>query len=226
MVSRRVAIQAHRPKGHRVEFYLIDDPDLTRSTGSGGWSVVDRPRRKSATQWLDYSPLTLTLTLMLDGITAHNLGHGHSVEGDISRVMAWEKPQDGRIEPPVLSVSGPVPHRGKDWVVQSLDWGAAIRHATNGHRLQQALTLTLLEYAPTDITRLKRHPAKKARHRHAASSTGRSSTKRHTVKSNETLQDIAASDLGDFSRWSEIASLNGIRDPRNLTVGQTLVLPS
>lgn len=228
MASTRVRIRAHKPLGTVVTFYLIDDSDLTRSSsGSGGWQVVERPRRKSATQWLDYAPYTLTMTLMLDGITAHPLGQGVSVEGDCSRVAAWEKPQDGQIEPPQLTVTGPVPGTtGREWVVQSLDWGAAIRHPTSGHRLQQTITLTLLEYVPTDITKVKRHPAKKARRRHATKAVVVSTTRRHTVKAGETLGDIAASVLGDFSRWPQIASLNGIRDPRNIKVGQVLVLPA
>jgi nucleoid-associated protein YgaU len=31
--------------------------------------------------------------------------------------------------------------------------------------------------------------------------------------------------LGDARRWREIADLNGIRDPRAITVGQVLRLP-
>jgi nucleoid-associated protein YgaU len=45
------------------------------------------------------------------------------------------------------------------------------------------------------------------------------------VAQGDSLTSIAARDLGDYSRWPEIAALNGIRDPDRLTVGQTVRLP-
>lgn len=45
------------------------------------------------------------------------------------------------------------------------------------------------------------------------------------VKPGDTLIGIAKRLLGDGDRWEEIATLNGIRDPRALAVGATLKLP-
>ena len=39
------------------------------------------------------------------------------------------------------------------------------------------------------------------------------------------LSRIAAELLGDWERWTEIAAMNGIRDPRNVTVGQVIRIP-
>jgi nucleoid-associated protein YgaU len=47
----------------------------------------------------------------------------------------------------------------------------------------------------------------------------------YTVKRGDTLSSIAADQLGDYRRWTEIADLNDIRDPRRVKVGQTLRLP-
>jgi LysM repeat protein len=47
-----------------------------------------------------------------------------------------------------------------------------------------------------------------------------------TVKSGETLSDIARRELGTASRAQEIAELNGIDDPTKLRAGQTLKLPA
>jgi nucleoid-associated protein YgaU len=49
---------------------------------------------------------------------------------------------------------------------------------------------------------------------------------RYTVKPGDTLWAIAQNTYGDGARWSVIADANGIRDPRRLTVGQTLTLPA
>jgi len=45
------------------------------------------------------------------------------------------------------------------------------------------------------------------------------------VQSGETLSDIAARELGDSSRFSEIAVLNGIADPDLIFPGQVLRIP-
>ena len=47
----------------------------------------------------------------------------------------------------------------------------------------------------------------------------------YTVRGGDSLSEIADSQLGDGSRWSEIAELNGIEDPYNVAVGQVLKMP-
>jgi len=46
------------------------------------------------------------------------------------------------------------------------------------------------------------------------------------VREYETLGEIAARELGSSTRWTEIANLNGIRDPKSIRVGQELMIPS
>ncbi len=48
----------------------------------------------------------------------------------------------------------------------------------------------------------------------------------YTVKAGDTLGKIAASQLGDAARYTEIAALNGISNPNLIDVGQQLRLPS
>jgi LysM repeat protein len=47
-----------------------------------------------------------------------------------------------------------------------------------------------------------------------------------TVKSGETLSDIAKRELGSASRAQELADLNGIEDPTRLKAGVVLKLPA
>jgi nucleoid-associated protein YgaU len=54
---------------------------------------------------------------------------------------------------------------------------------------------------------------------------GGSGGKSYTVKDGDRLDSIAASQLGDASRWIEIASLNNIDDPQSITAGTPLQLP-
>ena len=47
----------------------------------------------------------------------------------------------------------------------------------------------------------------------------------YTVKQGDCLWDIARINLGNGSRYTEIAELNGISNPNIISVGQTLLLP-
>lgn len=49
---------------------------------------------------------------------------------------------------------------------------------------------------------------------------------RYVVQAGDSdLQVIAFRLLGDPDRWTEIAALNGIRDPLRITAGQILLVP-
>ena len=52
------------------------------------------------------------------------------------------------------------------------------------------------------------------------------SERTYTVKSGDTLSDIAKRELGATSRAQEIADLNGVTDPTRLKAGQVLKLPA
>ncbi|MBU6428577.1 MAG: LysM peptidoglycan-binding domain-containing protein [Cyanobacteria bacterium REEB65] len=49
---------------------------------------------------------------------------------------------------------------------------------------------------------------------------------KHVVVSGESLYRIAERQLGDASRWPEIARLNHLLDPARIQIGQVLLLPS
>lgn len=47
----------------------------------------------------------------------------------------------------------------------------------------------------------------------------------YTVQKGDTLWSIAARHYGNGQKWRDIAAANGMSDPRQLKVGQTLTLP-
>ncbi|MEU1908097.1 LysM peptidoglycan-binding domain-containing protein [Streptomyces hygroscopicus] len=55
--------------------------------------------------------------------------------------------------------------------------------------------------------------------------SGGTTTTTYTVGRGDTLWSIAASKLGDGSRYKEIAKLNGLKDADDISVGQKLKLP-
>jgi hypothetical protein len=97
---------------------------------------------------------------MLNGIES-SLGVDTSIEPLIRSVIAWGRKREGGSQPPELTISGPVPVTDGQWVLNDIGWGAVAR-APGGYRIQQRLTLTLLEFIePT----LLKSPAKRNRNR-------------------------------------------------------------
>ena len=53
-----------------------------------------------------------------------------------------------------------------------------------------------------------------------------SSTKNYVVKKNDSLSKIARDELGDMSRWKEIAELNNLKEPYTIYEGKTIKIPA
>lgn len=81
-----------------------------------------------------------------------------------------------------------------------------------GTPVRALLQVSLREYRPPKA------PRTKGRQQKSEGSQAR-------IRNGDTLQALAARELGDPSRWREIALLNGIDDPDDLPVGQALRLP-
>lgn len=221
-----------------VSCVLIGSAKLSRaggtsasaSSGEGGWQIIDRSRQKAATEWLDYYPFVMTCTCLLDGGPGLNPA---SVEGWITTLESFEKPVTGTFPPlpPVLTVSGPVPHTDLFWVCSRLDFAGGetgqIRNAA-GTRTQQSFTVELTEYSPsTAITNSTSSPAQQALTAGTASGqTTVAAVKSYTVVAGDTLQSIAAVQLGNVTLWVQIALLNNLSASAILTPGYILMLPT
>lgn len=202
--------------------------DGARVTGGyGGWVDVPRPRRLALTQWDGRSPFEMAVQLVLD---AH--ADDGSVEAQCSALERMALPPRSLAEPPVITITGPVPHDDLTWVVLGLDWGSAMRNE-DGNRSRQEVTVTLKRYVADDRLQL-RPAAERAREKGLGGGGGTNSPaaktpgkRTYVVKAGDTLSEIAArKDIyGNASMWPKIAQANGIRDPRNLRVGQVLRIP-
>lgn len=197
---------------------LMGDGAAQLSGGFGGWQVVQRPKRISLTEWNGVDPTTQTIPVMFDGWTDER-----SVEPEIARLEAMSRASPGELEPPIVRIAGPIHHPELDWVINDIQHGETIRRRHDGRRVRQASSVALMHYIEdTQLTAAKRHRGRDdltARFGHPALH------RTVIVRRGDTLPRIAARELGKASRWREIATLNHIRDPKHLKVGQQLKMP-
>lgn len=209
---------ARTPAPHMVNFYALDgSADITvlmgdgtaeLTGGDGGWQTEQRWGSDPVTWWLAPSSYAQTIPVRFDATSSQE-----SVIAALRRLA--RSPGDHR-PPPVVMISGPAIERADlPWVVQSVDpTGNVIRRETDGDRIRQDMTVSLLQYGEVSPLGSARSVTKR-----------RPSTNRWRVRAGDSLPQIAAIVYGDANRWKEIAHANGIRDPRALTVGRVLRIP-
>jgi hypothetical protein len=214
-------------------------------SGYGGWTPVTRPRRSPLTVWTAAPVLHMTLPLMLGSYAA-----GASVERQVGQLerMAFPTAADGT--PPRLRISTTgkaIPHQERTWVIDTLTWGDATMNK-QGNRTQQQVTVALMEWIE-DTQLAVQSAANQQRMKAAAAKTKQGAASKRVIAKHgthaqaagpatrtlaaapssfgqgEDLLTIAARELGDASRWPEIAQLNGLRDPRSISPGQIVRLP-
>lgn len=218
MADPNLAITSIVPAGPTVGFGLVDDSKFARN-GAAGWKVTDRPRQAASTEWTDFGPWQLTMSLILDGFTKSG---PVPVEAQCLTIEGWEVPVPGSSPPlpPILQVAGPVPHNEVKWCLQTLTWAAAIRDPLSGARWQQMLDVVLWQYLPPVVTAQSQSPALAAAPPGGATST-------YEVKAGDTLEGIASSLLGNWQQYSQILKLNpSVTDPNNPPAGTQLVIPA
>lgn len=174
--------------------------------GVGGWEVVGRPLRRPLTVWRGTTdPLRMVLPLLFDGFAEAT--SGRSVEAEIRTLERMGGLDSGDPEPPTILVEGSLPHdasrtQGRNrWVIEGLEWGDAIRRASDGHRVRQAVTATLLLFTEDDrLERIKR-PKKAPKFRYV------------TARQGDTFEKLAARELKLKRAGMRLARLNKGRSP-------------
>jgi LysM domain len=170
------------------ETLLMGEEPPAYTGGFGGWEITPRPRQIGMTTWQGTEPLTLTLSLMLDGLRARQ-----TQEPVLRKLYAVARGDDDS-PPGVLRIAG-IPLIADRWVIDELELGDAILHPNGGARIRQALTLTLREYVPPTYLRRYLQPSSKRK----------SKAKTITVKRGDTPTTIARRAR---CTWTDLRELN------------------
>jgi hypothetical protein len=232
--------------------------------GSGGWQIVDRPKRVAATQWFDRSPWSLTLDLIMNNVITQtapsqlsasfpatrvtsDLTGGNiqniqdyndalsysapdfvNIEGDCLTLESWLDAIPGTLTPPILSVSGPIPGTRHLYCLYSLEFQEALRHAKEGWRYQQNVNLVLYEYNPPTGKISNTAPSGHVDSYNYNNSSQQSSYLIATVSQGPNGLPIPLQSIANQYgvTMAAIQQVNGIRDPQNIVVGQTLLVPN
>src|SRR5690606_10761599 len=131
-------------------------------------------------------------------------------------------------QPSPVRLSGPVPLSHLVWVIQAIvPEASSVVLGDNGELLRLSATITLVEYVEADVLVpvSSPSPAKRLNDQTAAAGGAPTSARTYTLKFGDTLWGIAQRELGAGKRYTEIAELNGIRDPNRVPVGTVLKLP-
>jgi len=136
----------------QVTAALLGDATYGPIAGSGGWQVVDRPKRQAATQWYDRSPFQLTMSLLIDDTF---VGSG-ATETMCQQLESWlevDSSNPSNYQPITFILNGPLPGLlapnnagAREWFMFSLEFQEAIRSMPN-NRIQQKIQITCYEYS-------------------------------------------------------------------------------
>jgi nucleoid-associated protein YgaU len=189
-------------------------PTVDPDGGGGGWRSVERPRRVTALEWAGVPLRTLTVGILL-------WRGGESIEDPIGVLDAMGRPRARLQPPPELEfVCPPWSFTGTRWVIGTPLQISDELHNRKRERIRALATIKLARYivAGVAFNEVERTPSAASEH----------FARRDTaiVRSGDTLESIAIRHFGDHRRAPEIGELNGIRDPRRLTIGARLQLPA
>ena len=165
MTQRQVVLTVGRgKKATHLRADLLGDDVVTG--GVGGWEMADATSKRTKGFAFRGTPQrTITLPLAFNGLEARGRGRHSVVEPRCRRLVAWSRPRPaakgkkGKRRPPAMRIRGLVRMSGGRWVIESIEWGEQIRNS-QGRRIQQRFTLTLVEWRPPPR---KKPPAKKGK---------------------------------------------------------------
>ncbi|MCA1781805.1 MAG: LysM peptidoglycan-binding domain-containing protein [Dermatophilaceae bacterium] len=220
MSYQEVIFRQVLPTGPSVKALLGDAPISSKAGAGGGWEIIDRPKRKSFTDWAGHGPYVTELTVLFDG-----LRDDRSVEPELDLLRRMMRIPDKSLKhPPIIKVEGAIPLSFLRWVIQDMESQEEVRRGSDGARVRSFQKITLLEFVAADVLKKVTSPAATAQEA-APASTSSSANRTYTVKSGDTLWALATRFLGHGNKWEQIAKMNNIRDPKRLKIGTVLRLP-
>jgi hypothetical protein len=200
-------------------------------TWDPGWTDIPREKERSLTEWHGNNGLEMSIPILIDHFAVNN---GIQCESDCRMLEKMSGQDKGQTEPPliVFDSAGVVPHDSHDashleWFIKSVDWGDSDRNSV-GNRTRQAATVVVKEFvsetALSNASAAQKYAASKAKAKKKAAAQRRAKQKQYVVKKGETLEHIAAMQLGKASRWHELKTLNpSIRDPKKALPNGTII---
>ncbi len=222
---RYVLFQPDPPSVFGVTAQLTADVAVPNA-GDGNVERQEIPRRTARTVWKGRAPITLQVPILLDG-WARRL----SMEASIRNLDAMMG--RGRAGTPtgpldlIIDASGWVPYDQRTqpdlrWWIEGIEWSDSVDDVIrrdDGHRVRQAAVVQLVQVVRGPVA-LRASSGARARDQ-----LRRDTQLTYTVRSGESLRDVARKFYGQTSRWEDIARLNNLSHP-TVAAGRTLRLPS
>lgn len=203
------------------EVTVLLDASSPVTLANGGWAILSRPKDTGFLSWEGFTPESMTVALMFDGVSSNT-----SQQGDYDALVRLMRTRVGsEKQPSPLRLKGPTVQNdlNKLWVIQSIEQDATgVVRSSAGVLLRVPVVVSLVEYVEADVLiSVVPSPAKRLNKNNPAPAPSRT----HTIQYGDTLSGIAAKYLGSWKRYTEIAELNGIRDPNRVPVGTVLKIP-
>lgn len=207
---RNVSVDPAEPEGGIPVMFNPTEYTLTRNMS---YPEVQVPGLSMPLlQFVRGESQTLSLELFLDqtDVSVGNAEEGSTINDHLRAVRSFAMIDERTKAPPVAEFQwGNTTFRGV--VTQHSEKFTLFDEA--GQILRARITWTLKSYVPGAIQYREQGtlPSEDVR--------------THVVQEGERLEQIAAAEYGDPSRWTLIAQTNGITQPRLLRVGQVLTIP-
>ena len=216
---------------------LAGDAIYLPASGSGGWQIVDRPKRTAATQWVDRAPWSLSFEGIVThqnakpGFTTNGNNVIQTIENECTRIESWTSSVPGTLEPPVFTINGPVPGIHHAWCLYTLEFNQALRDGQSGMRYQQNVKFTFYEYVPpfaneTSIFSGQISPTDTYYYGTESIVQAPASFQYYTASEGDTVSSIAVKYNLGVLKVSKLLQINNIRDPRSIQAGQTILIPN
>jgi hypothetical protein len=184
-------------RGSDLTMILNKEPD--RGGGVGGFETVERGLRRPAKWWKSTPDDTMTLdcTIDIDAIG------GPSVERRLRVLRDMGQPGDDVFGPPSITLDGDVWESDKaiEWVMDDWTLGPRLWNGDGTIRRQQ-VTVELSRFEDVDEIRAIKVGATRTGKKH------RRRRRTTRARGNDTLRAVALRELGDATRWKDLARWN------------------
>lgn len=134
---------------------LGDGPILV-TDGFGGWSEIERPQNKPITRWEGAGTLKLKIPLLFDRWKERN-----PIDWMVRSIYDLGREDGGQEEPPVFRLKGHAMFLRRRWVLSETPETTNIIRNRDGALMRQEMTLSVMEYVPSDQLKFRRLPKKR-----------------------------------------------------------------